>query len=134
MPPLLHSNLDLRDNLLKFCKDNINHLSLEVIHDYLLSDTLSNLAKTIEKEQNIGTYICEQLMTDNGLKTLSLTTVQRWMKKLGFKFEPKKKTYYIDNHDSPENVELQSILRSIWNTNFVPIDGTLSPNLREIKW
>ena len=91
MPPLLHSNLDLRDNLLKFCKDNINHLSLEVIHDYLLSDTLSNLAKTIEKEQNIGTYICEQLMTDNGLKTLSLTTVQRWMKKLGFKFEPKKK-------------------------------------------
>ena len=27
------------------------------------------------------------------------------MKKVGFKYQPRKKSYYIDTHDSPENIE-----------------------------
>ena len=88
MPPLIHSNPDLKENLLSFCKENISALSSEVVHDHLIFLLLPN--KT-EKEQNIGSYSVTQLMKDNDLKTLSLKIVQIWTRCLGFKFERRKK-------------------------------------------
>ena len=82
-----------RKSFLLLYKQNINHLFLEFVHNYLENNTLPSLAKAIEKEQNVGMYMSENLMADNGLKTLALTIVQRWLQKLGFKYKTRTKTY-----------------------------------------
>ena len=42
------------------------------------------------------------------IEKLHLVTAQRWMKKLGFKYEPVRKSYYVDNHESEENVRYRN--------------------------
>ena len=42
------------------------------------------------------------------LKTLNVKTIQNWMNRLGFKYEPRRKSYYVDSHETPENVEYRS--------------------------
>jgi hypothetical protein len=37
------------------------------------------------------------------LVKLSVSTMYRWMRKLGFRYEVRKKCYYVDTHEKPEN-------------------------------
>ena len=48
------------------------------------------------------------LLAEYGLHTMNVKTIQNWMRKLGFKYEPRKKTYYVDTHESKENVEYRA--------------------------
>jgi hypothetical protein len=34
----------------------------------------------------------------------SLATMKKWMKKLGFNYEPRKKIYYVDSHKKEATV------------------------------
>ena len=57
------------------------------------------MIKTKYKEFSIS-----DLFAMYNLKSLSVTTILNWMNKIGFKYEPRKKTYYVDTHESTENV------------------------------
>ena len=48
------------------------------------------------------TYTIEQLLNENRLTKLSIPTIFRWMKALGFKYEVQRKIYYVDGHEKPE--------------------------------
>ena len=52
-------------------------------------------------------FTTDDLLKENGLKTLSVPTVYRWLWKLGFKYKVRKKCYYVDMHKKPENVRFQ---------------------------
>ena len=45
------------------------------------------------------------LFSEFNFKTLTISTVYKWLIKLRFKYQPRKKSYYVDNHESPENIE-----------------------------
>ena len=49
------------------------------------------------------------LLNTYNLSTLHPKTVRNWMTVLGFKFEPRKKSYYVDTHETSENIEYRSI-------------------------
>ena len=80
---------------------------MELVHDFLLSKAIPELAENIKKEHNLteNQYSTTQLMLDFGLRSLCIKTVQKWMNKIGFKYEPRRKTYYVDMHEAPVNVE-----------------------------
>ena len=44
----------------------------------------------------------EQLLTENRLTKLAIPTIFRWMKALGFKYEVRRKIYYVHGHEKPE--------------------------------
>jgi len=44
----------------------------------------------------------EQLLRESQLRVLSLKTVLSWMHVLGFKYESRKKHFYVDNHERSE--------------------------------
>jgi hypothetical protein len=49
-----------------------------------------------------------QLLEENQLTKLSMTTVFRRMGRLGFKYETHRKTYYVDGHEkNPKKKELR---------------------------
>jgi hypothetical protein len=47
----------------------------------------------------------EEFLTMLGLKTVHETTVLRWMKFLGYTFDGRRKCYYCDGHENPEQQE-----------------------------
>jgi hypothetical protein len=54
----------------------------------------------------------EQLLKENQLTKLSMTTVFRWMGRLGFKYETRQKTYYVDGHEKPETKKYRKTMVS----------------------
>ncbi len=46
-----------------------------------------------------------KLMQEHGLKKICPSTIYGWMKLLNFKYEPRKKGYYVDGHEKPVTIE-----------------------------
>ena len=106
---LFQNNPDTLKQTIKFCRENINQLSVDAVHDFLLDKGLPCLLQTINKEKGDNEKMnMSDLFEMYRSKTLNIKTVQNWMKKLGFKFEPRRKSYYADTHESKENVEYRS--------------------------
>ena len=109
LPPLLNANPELVTGLLRFCRTNINTLSVELVQNFLHSKALPELASIIQNEQETRSeYSIKTLLNDFGLKSLCIQTIQNWMAKLGFRYEQRKKTYYVDSHETESNVKYRS--------------------------
>jgi hypothetical protein len=44
-------------------------------------------------------------LSEYGLTHIDPSTVYRWLQKLGFKYEPRRKGYYVDGHEKPATIE-----------------------------
>ena len=106
LPRLLHDNPDIKDSWDRWCDDNIDIVSAENLHHFLLHTALPQVVKKIneERDEDDEKYTLTNLLNDNGLKVLTVQTVNVWMRQMGFKYEPRKKCYYVDTHNKPENV------------------------------
>jgi hypothetical protein len=69
---------------------------------YLHEGALPALLKERRTELSNPRFTMAQLLEDNQLTKLSMTTVFRWMGRLGFKYETHRKTHYVDGHEKPE--------------------------------
>jgi hypothetical protein len=47
-------------------------------------------------------YTMYELLKENWLTKLSIPTIYQWMSLLRFKYESRKKCYYVDGHEKPE--------------------------------
>ena len=107
---LLSDNPEIVHLLKKFCKNNISSLTVKLAHNHIDTVIIPEIVKKIAEERNIPHYNMEMLFSKFNFKTLTISTVNKWLIKLGCKYQPQKKSYYIDNHESPENVEYRKHL------------------------
>ena len=105
LPPLLQRNPDLVSSIITYCRKNHARLSSEFVHDYVLHTAIPALLKQIQEERDDESYDIHQLFAEHSLTKLCLKTTYNWMQDLGFKYEPRQKTYYVDNHEAPQNVK-----------------------------
>ena len=105
LPPMLNNNPELVTLILSFCRQNIDRLNTEMVHSHIINDVLPEIVKNIGTYRKDHDYCIDKLLSENGLKSLSIRTVNRWMHKLGFKYQTRKKTYYVDTHESSANVK-----------------------------
>ena len=74
LPPILNANPDLVDDIMNHCRHNIDTLSSECVHHFILTEGLPKLAETIQKEQNESEkYTNEELLKCFGLKNSTLS-------------------------------------------------------------
>ena len=104
LPPMLDSNPDLKEYLVTYAKENLSNLTAELLYSYLQETAMPALLEQRRRETGNGEMTMEELLKENQLKTLTLRTIYNWMDRLGFKYETRKKCYYVDNHEKPENV------------------------------
>lgn len=111
LPPMLDRNPDLKDKLNEYCRDNLDVLSGELVYSWLHNEGLPQLIKDRNEEvrqdcENQGgeDLTFDDILKENGLSNLCQTTVYNWMNILKFKYGPRKKTYFVDSHEKPENV------------------------------
>lgn len=75
-PPIFNKNPNFKKNLIRFCKLNLNKLSVD-----------------------------KNLLEKNGLRKINASTIHKWMVRLGYSYDMRKKTYYVDAHEKPETVK-----------------------------
>lgn len=108
LPPLLDAYPEAKDSMIRYAKGNLNHLSSERVYSHVHETILPGLVEVKNQEVKdetgeLGTYTVESILKENGLVKLSIPTIYRWMRRLGFKYEVRKKCYYVDTHEKPDN-------------------------------
>jgi hypothetical protein len=62
-------------------------------------------------------FTMAKLLEENQLTKLSMTSVFRWMGRLGFKYETHRKTYYVDGHEKPKTKKYRKTMVSEYLKN-----------------
>jgi hypothetical protein len=101
LPPLLERNPDLKKSILQCATSNLNELTAELLLAYLHDVALPALLEKFKEESGNPQHTMHDLFQEHGLSKLSMSTVHRWMHRLGFKYEPRKKCCYVDGHEKP---------------------------------
>ena len=91
-----------------YCKSNISTLKIENVHVFIKEKVIPELVKTIQNERNNISYSVEDLFAEYNLHKFSLSTTYKWMKHMGYNFVCRKKCYYVDSHESEENVKYRN--------------------------
>jgi hypothetical protein len=104
-PPLLDANRHFKDELLQFTKNNLLTMRVELIHNHVHEVMLPDLLQKRKEETGINMLTMEQMLGEYGLKKLTMPTMYRWMRSVGFQYSMKTKTYYVDGHERPDVVK-----------------------------
>jgi hypothetical protein len=111
LPPFLEQNQDVTATIKQYCKEHLGELSVEFVFDYLHHTILPNLVKDIygSSKEELGDEkyqeALRQVLKPYRLTCISISTVSRWINVLGFKYELRKKGYYVDGHEKPATIE-----------------------------
>jgi hypothetical protein len=97
-----------------FCIRNLADLTVEQARDELITKIIPNTAlhdTVVQESKNEGTTGEEENQTikDCLLKAyldspISLTTTWRWLHRLGFHYDNRKKSFFVDGHERPDVV------------------------------
>jgi hypothetical protein len=102
LPPLLEQNPDLKKSLLQHATSNLNELTAELLLACLHDAALPALLEQIQAELDCAEHSMCDLLQQHRLTTLSVPTIHRWMRLLGFKHEQRRKCCCVDGHEKPE--------------------------------
>ena len=108
LPPFLQQNQDITIALKEFGREHLHELSVELflvhIHNVILPKLVKETTNADPTDEKYKSDVLE-LLGRYGLSSVSVSTACRWMKCLGFKFQVRKKCYYVDGHEKPATVE-----------------------------
>ena len=74
----------------KFCKENIQYLTVEILHSHSNETIIPDLVTTIQREQKNSEFNEDDLKREYGLKPLTVSTVNSWMNKLVINMDQEK--------------------------------------------
>ena len=103
-PPFLDNNPDIKNAIMHYCLANLETLSAESACDYIKSTCFPTLLQTRKSETHNSNMSIDDILKENGLKSLCVRTVNNWLRSLGFQYSERKKCYYNDKHESKENI------------------------------
>ncbi len=105
LPPILELNPDVCHAIKEYVCLNLSTLSVEKMSEYIHRVVLPQMIeKEKKRKENDNNLELESTLEENelpallkmyGLTCICLSTVYRWMKKLGFNYEPRKKGYSL---------------------------------------
>ena len=107
-PYFLAENPDATAKIINYCKENVDVMTMESVHTFIHNILLPNTVQQIQIERNDFEYDIEALMSEFHINKLTVMTVWSWLRHLGFSYQQRKKSYYVDNHELPVNVTYRS--------------------------
>ena len=102
---------EVKNKIHSFCqkKENLASLSVESLRNEIVDTIIPEIYETLLQEQQEHEdfeeeefWTKEEMLAYLGLKSISPSTVWRWMQRLGYKYSETKKCYYVDGHEKPE--------------------------------
>jgi len=110
LPPFLEQNKEVCTSLQQYAREHLSELSVELICEYLHDMVIPKMVKDasgVEKSVNeeLHTGKAKEILKEYGLTCIDPSTIYRWLQKLGFRYEPRRKGYYVDGHEKPATIE-----------------------------
>ncbi len=104
----MQENKDVSIKIQQYARENLHQLAVELIRQYLHETVLPNMVEqTTGCKPGDDKYKSEKknLLRQYGLELFSINTVYRRMRALRFKYEVRKKGFYVDGHEKPMTLE-----------------------------
>jgi hypothetical protein len=127
---------DAKDQIVAYAIKNLASLTIEGVHNFIVSTVLPRLVSTWQKDVAASTSdtsaaTCNNLaggetsninafLTAHRLESLSLTTAWRWMRLLGFHYDARKKSFYVDGHEREDVVADRTSFCKRYLTEYEP--------------
>jgi hypothetical protein len=105
-PQFLDENKDICTFIQQYAHENLNKLSIEFMSEYLHDVILPKIEKEEYRLEPTNESYEEkfiELLKNLNLTSINPATVARWLEKLGFKYQQRKKGYYVDRHKKNSN-------------------------------
>ena len=119
LPRLLEIFPDARDEIVGYGVKNLATLTIEGVHDFIVTSVIPRLAAEWKKDQQaqeedhtdnnttsavttISTIVDdehnfnESFLRAHRLESMSFTTAWRWMRLLGFRYDARRKSFYVE--------------------------------------
>jgi hypothetical protein len=96
-PSLFEHFPESKDAIKRFANGNLADLTTELLRDFIITKLLPGLLKSIAIHDER-----KELLDFYKSKPPSTTTVWRWMRRLGYKYCARKKSFYVDGHERAE--------------------------------
>ena len=84
------------------------------------ADASRAILEEFAKEENTRVSSISSFLKAHRLESLSLTTAWRWMRLLGFHYDTRKKSFYIDGHERQDVVANRITFCKQYLTEFEP--------------
>ncbi|KAI2488670.1 hypothetical protein MHU86_6071 [Fragilaria crotonensis] len=121
-----------KEQIVAFGVENLSHLSIEAVYQFVHSSVIPRLAALWKRESVVDEDTAETstlststtainptsnpvdvdqdeddialFLRAHRLKNMSFTTAWRWMRLLGFKYDTRRKSFYVDGHEREDVV------------------------------
>ena len=107
-PMLLDLYPEARHIICDWATANIECMSSELIAHYIREELVPILHRMHEQQcehdQALTRMSIDDMKLQLNIDNFSVSTAYRMLKYLGFKYQPRKKTYYNDKHENSENI------------------------------
>jgi hypothetical protein len=135
LPRLLEVFPDAKDQIIAFGITNLAMLTIEKVHNHIICRVIPRLTKTWMQENDETTNESTSFPNDNdaaeenrvhsflnkhGLKSMSLSTTWRWMRLLGFRYDTRRKSFYVDGHERDDVVASRKEFCKRYLTEYEP--------------
>jgi hypothetical protein len=117
---------------------NLATLTIEGVHDFIVSSVIPRLAAVWKKDQEQDTTdnnhsttivttsrdhqhnINKSFLQAQRLESMSVTTAWRWMRLLGFRYDARRKSFYVNGHERDDVVANRSQFCKTYLTELEP--------------
>jgi hypothetical protein len=142
LPRLLEVFPDAKDQIVSFALKNLAKLTIEGVHDFILSKVIprlitlwkSDVAASVSSSSTTTTTTNDSpneelldhddqirsFLNAHRLESFSLTTAWRWMRLLGFHYDLRKKSFYVDGHEREDVVANRKTFCKEYLTEYEP--------------
>ena len=97
LPPFLQCNPEMAGRIQSFAKEHLKDLDVRMVREFIIDKLIPKMAK----EENISDA---EYLKRYHLTKLCDRTVLNWLHALGFSYEVRRKTYYVDGHEKPGTI------------------------------
>jgi hypothetical protein len=126
-----------KEQIIAYEVNNLATLTIESVHDLIISTVIPRLTEIWEKVKRMTTIqvVSKDAATEETtsksqritsflnahcLESVSLTTMWRWMQLLGFHYDSRKKSSYVDGHEQSDVVASRSTFCKSYLTEYEP--------------
>ena len=112
VPKLFEKYPEAHEDIVSFAVNNLATLTVEAVHEFVVDKLIPKLFALWEKEEmadwvwaDDDEFITkERFLKNHGLTNVSITTIWRWLHRLGFSYDARKKSFYVDGHEREDVV------------------------------
>jgi hypothetical protein len=111
LPMFLDLNRDEKEKIQQYAKEHLHELSIELMSEYIHNTVIPIMVQerfVVKPEDEQYEATVQGMYREYGLKKICPSTIYKWLKLLGFRYEPRRKGYYVDGHEKPETISYRN--------------------------